>query len=129
MRRRLFWALWLRVAGAAVAVEALRWLLTAAGLDLGIWAKSVLAFVVAKAAGDVVALTLFRDTVVLFFEDLLWEMAAFVVLGLAAAGFILLAAGLIGGWVQPFFPALVVYLIYLLAENRQRAGRAGGEIG
>ncbi len=122
MRRRRFLALAFRVVAAAVALWLLRAILARFGARPSIWLESALVFAAAKAAGDATAILLFRDTVVLFFEDLMWEMVAFIALGLVAAGLILLAARLIGGWVEPFFPALVVYLVYLLAENRHRAG-------
>lgn len=121
-RRRRWLAVLARVTVAALAL----WL---AGKGLNrlptppsIWLTSVLAFGLAKLAGDATALLLFRNSIVIFLEDLLWELAAFVGLGLLAAGLIGVASKLIGGHVRPFFPALVVYCVYLLAESRQRQG-------
>ena len=85
-----------------------------------VWLQSPAAFALVKVVGDIVVLVLFRDKVVLFVEDLFWELAGFAALGLLAAGLIVLAAGLIGGLVQPYFPALVVYSVYLVAEGRQQ---------
>ena len=91
-----------------------------------VWIRGPAAFALVKVVGDIVVLALFRQAVVLFVEDLFWELVAFVVLGFLAAGLIALTAGLIGGPVQPYFPALVVYFVYLVAESRQ-AGRAERE--
>lgn len=112
---------------ARVAVAALALWLAGKGLSRlptppSIWLTSALAFGLAKLAGDATALLFFRRSIVIFLEDLLWELAAFVGLGLLAAGLIVVASRLIGGPVRPFFPALVVYWVYLLAESRQRQG-------
>ncbi len=121
-RRRRLLAIVLRMAAAAVAVSLLKAGLTHAGAHPSLWVASVAAFALAKLAGDLTVLALFRDTVVIFVEDLFWELGGFVILGLVAAGLILLAGKLIGGPVEPYFPALAVYFAYLLAEHRQQPG-------
>lgn len=126
MRKKRFWAVVARVAVAGVVMWFLAGVLGGLEPGLSIWLSSALAFALVKAAGDLVAITIFRDTVVLFFEDLIWEMGAFIILGLVAAGLILAAGRFIGGRVEPYFPALAVYFVYLLAENRQRAGADRG---
>ncbi len=126
MRRRRFVALSCRVLAAGLILWMLRVSLARLGVHPSVWLESALVFALAKAAGDAVAVLLFRDTIVLFLEDLLWEMVAFILLGLVAGGLIVLAAKLIGGPVTPYFPALVIYLVYLVAEQRQRNGMERG---
>lgn len=124
--RRPWLAVLFRVAAAALVLWALR-----AGFDRlparpSLWLRSPLVFALAKLSGDLTVLAFFRDKMVFFFEDLFWEFIGFAVLGVLAAGLIRVATSLVGGPVEPYFPALVVYLVYLLAEARQQ-GRAGRE--
>ena len=81
MRKRRFWAVTFQAIAAAVAMWLLRAVLARSGARPSIWLESALAFALAKAAGDTTVILLFRDTIVLFFEDLIWEMVAFIVLG------------------------------------------------
>jgi len=89
-----------RLTAAAAAVAGLR-----------AWAA------LAKLAGDLVTVTLLRRSMVFFYEDLFWELIGFVLLGLLGAGLILLVENLVGGPIQPYLPALGVYLAYMLAEG------------
>lgn len=124
MRLRGLWLSFIiRVMAAAVAVLAARAWVTAAFPGLSVWVLSPFAFASARIAGDAVALLLFRETLVVFYEDLVWELVAFLLLGLLAAGIIVLVERFIGGPVTPYVPSIVVYGAYALAEVRQAAGR------
>ncbi len=120
MRRR--WpSVLVRVLAAGLAV----WLLRA-GLDRlpaqpSVWVRGPAAFALAKLGGDAALLLFFRGRVVFFFEDLFWEFAGFALLGALAAGLISLAAALVGGPLEPYFLALAVYFVYLIAETRQQS--------
>jgi len=124
---RRWLAVILRVGAAGLAVWTFRYLVRWVDPTPSVWLTGLLSFALAKLAGDAVALTLFRDTVVLFVEDLVWELLAFLCLGALAAGLILLTSRVIGGPVEPYLPAVTVYLVYIIAEGRQRGGTFGGE--
>jgi hypothetical protein len=126
-RRRRWLAVLARVAAAALALWLVRKGFDQFSSPPSIWLRAALAFGLAKVAGDATVIGLFRDTVVLFLEDTLWELVAFCGLGLLAAGLIVMTSKFIGGPVEPYFPALVTYLVYLLAENRQRQGTDWGQ--
>jgi hypothetical protein len=115
-----------RVGAAIVSVWVVGQALDRVAEGLSVWVRAPLVFAAAKLTGDLVALTVFRSKIVLFVEDVVWELAGFVVLGVVAAGLIRVTGSLIGGPVSPDLPAAIVYVVYLLAESRQR-DRAGGE--
>jgi len=91
-----------------------------------VWTTAIASFALVKLAGDAVTATLLRRSLVFFYEDMFWELVAFVALGALAGGLIVLVQNLIGGPVRPYFPSVVVYLVYMLAEGRQSTGREGG---
>lgn len=115
-----------RFAMAVVAVWVLREGLAGAETPLPVWAVAIASFGVVKLVGDLGLLAFFRHTAI-FYEDMFWEMVAFLVLGALAGGLIIVAERFIGGSVEPYFPALGVYLVFLIAESRQSAGRDRGE--
>ena len=104
---------------AAIAVWVLREGLAGSPGPPPVWLATVASFGLAKFVGDVGLLAFFRHSVVVFYEDLFWEMAAFLLLGVLAGGLIVIAEKFIGGAVDPYLPALGVYLVFLLAEGRQ----------
>lgn len=107
-----------KIIAATSAVLALRSLLASQLALPPIWLLGPVAFIVAKVAGDIAALTLFRRRLVVFYEDMFWDFLAFAVLGLVAAGLIVVVEKFIGGPVGPYLPAIGVYAAYAVAESR-----------
>lgn len=124
--RKLRLAVVIRLAAAGLVLWTLARGLGQLPVAPSVWLAAPLAFGLAKLAGDATVLTLFRDTLVFFYEDMFWELVAFVALGFLAAGLITLAQSLVGGPVAPYIPAFGVYAVYLLAERPQRKGTDGG---
>lgn len=120
-------AVWLsfivRVVAAGLALVALRAWLGASYPELSVWVVSPAAFMAVRLAGDAITLLLFRQALVLFYEDLLWELVAFAALGLLTAGLIVLVERFIGGPVGPYLPAITIYGTYSFAEARQAVRR------
>ncbi len=120
-----FLAFLFRLGAAIAAVLFLRALFGRMEPPPSLWLRAPVVFGAAKLAGDIVVLVLFRSSIVFFYEDMFWELLAFAILGLAAAGLITLALTFIGGAVEPYVLAVGVYFVYLVAERRQRHGAEG----
>jgi hypothetical protein len=111
---------------AAVAVWVLREGIAGSPAVPPVWLMGIASFGLVKLVGDLGLLAFFRHSVVIFYEDMFWELLAFLLLGALAGGLILAAQSFIGGEVEPYLPALGVYLVFLIVESRQSGERDRG---
>jgi hypothetical protein len=124
--RRSWLSVVVRLGVAGLILWVLRAGIAGSAAPPSVLVSSVAAFGLIKLGGDLALLAFFRHSAVVFYEDMFWELVAFLIMGLLAGGLIILAEKLIGGVGDPYlpasWPAFGVYLVYMVVENRQTRG-------
>lgn len=106
------------IAGGSLAGLAASLWLPAAFQVWPVVLRTVLLFLIVKAGGELTELILIRRELIIL-EDFIRDFSVFAGLAVLSAGCILLAARLIGGWVEPVVPAIGAHVAYTLLPGQR----------